>query len=94
MKLLFRFLLLSLFFVTYAQACDSSMSESHVQNCENHTVDVENHDAVCCTMPIPIADYHFDRCIWDGTAGEVIDSSGNDLNATDVNGTTLTDGKI
>jgi hypothetical protein len=31
---------------------------------------------------IPLADYHFDECIWDGTQGDVKDSSGNDYNGT------------
>jgi len=29
-----------------------------------------------------LADYHFDECIWNGTSGEVKDSSGNGFNAT------------
>lgn len=78
MKKLFGFLLLSIFFSIYAKAaCNSAMSESHIQNCESHTVDVENHDATCCSMPSPVANYRFDACAWDGTAGEVQDSSEN-----------------
>jgi len=40
----------------------------------------------------PIADYRFDECIWNGTAGEVIDQTGN-YNAT-AKGATLTEGKL
>lgn len=42
----------------------------------------------------PIAEYRFDECEWNGTAGEVKDSSKNGLNATAKNGATLTTGVI
>jgi hypothetical protein len=45
-------------------------------------------------LPIPIADYRFDECEWDGTAGEVKDQIG-DYNATlKKKSMTLGDGKI
>lgn len=40
-----------------------------------------------CTR-IPIADYRFDECNWNGTTGEVKDNSGNNLNGTGKNGVT------
>ncbi|MBU1667901.1 LamG domain-containing protein [bacterium] len=43
----------------------------------------------------PIAEYRFDECFWNGTTGEVNDSSGNDLHGTAKNGLNTTpDGKI
>ncbi len=47
-----------------------------------------------CTILVPIVDYHFDSCAWDGTSHEVIDYSGHALHATDINGTTVQDAKI
>ena len=35
----------------------------------------------------PVADWHFDEPSWDGTTGEVIDSSSNGFNGTTFNGT-------
>lgn len=43
----------------------------------------------------PLADYHFDECYWDGSAGEVVDAGGNGYNGTAVNGlTTVASGQI
>jgi hypothetical protein len=43
----------------------------------------------------PLADYHFDECYWDGTAGEVIDATGNGYDGTAVNGvTTVAEGLV
>ncbi len=43
----------------------------------------------------PLADYHFDECYWDGSAGEVVDASGNGYDGTAVNGvTTAADGQV
>ena len=36
----------------------------------------------------PLANYQMDECSWNGTAGEVQDSSGNNHNATAINGVT------
>jgi len=36
-------------------------------------------------LPALVADYHFDECIWDGTADEVKDSSGNNHHGVAVN---------
>jgi len=38
------------------------------------------------SRPEPIINLHFDEDSWDGTLGEVIDSSGNNNNATGING--------
>ena len=48
-KKLFGVLLLFFFSVYGQAACNSALSEPHTQNCENHTVDVEGHDAPCCS---------------------------------------------
>ena len=37
-----------------------------------------------CRRCPPLVDYHMDECSWDGTSGEVKDSSGNGYNATSV----------
>ncbi|BAI80621.1 hypothetical protein DEFDS_1152 [Deferribacter desulfuricans SSM1] len=42
-------------------------------------------------LPKPIADYYFDECSWDGTPGEVKDSSGNNHNATAQNNANVID---
>jgi len=41
-----------------------------------------NGSARQCPSCLPIAEYHLDECYWDGTAGEVKDSSGNGNNGT------------
>ena len=41
-----------------------------------------------------IAEYRFDECIWDGTAGEVKDSSGNNLHGTKYSSITTSAGDI
>lgn len=43
-----------------------------------------------CQPLEPIVDYHFDECDWNGTTGEVEDSSGNDHNGT-IEGTPNTE---
>ena len=40
----------------------------------------------------PLADYHFDECYWDGTAGEVADASGSGYDGTAKNGVTTVSG--
>jgi MSHA biogenesis protein MshQ len=43
----------------------------------------------------PVADYRFDELSWDGTAGEVEDSSGNNNHGrADQNANTISDGKV
>ncbi|MEA3241513.1 MAG: LamG domain-containing protein [Pseudomonadota bacterium] len=43
----------------------------------------------------PLADYHFDECYWDGSVGDVVDSSGNDHHGTAKNGvTTVAEGQV
>ena len=44
--------------------------------------------------PEAIASYRFDECIWNGTSGEVKDSSGTDRNATAYNATTTSNSKL
>jgi hypothetical protein len=47
-----------------------------------------------CSWPLLMAEYRFDECTWDGSAGEVLDSSGNNLHGT-IFGTPAPDtGKI
>lgn len=56
--------------------------------------DGTNRVAVDCSI-IPVAYYKFDECSWDGTTGEVIDSSGNGYDAKAINDiNTTSDGKI
>ncbi|MCF6291400.1 MAG: hypothetical protein L3J03_10455 [Desulfobacterales bacterium] len=43
--------------------------------------------AICTTVR---ADYHFDQCAWNGTAGEVVDSGGNNYHGVANNATTST----
>ncbi len=42
----------------------------------------------CKVSAEPIADYHFDECLWDGTENEVKDSSSNHIDAVGKNGIT------
>ena len=41
-----------------------------------------------------VVDYRMDECSWNGTVGEVKDSSGNNLNATAIKTTTVDEGKL
>ncbi len=43
---------------------------------------------------LPIADYHFDECGWNGTTGEVKDSSGNAYHGTSNNATSTDAGVL
>ena len=47
-----------------------------------------------CPLCLPIADYHFDECFWDGTSGEVFDNSSNHYNATAHNSATTVSDSI
>ncbi len=48
-----------------------------------------------CKIPRLMAEYRFDECTWDGSAGEVIDSSGNNNHGTAMGGaTTVTSGRV
>jgi hypothetical protein len=48
-----------------------------------------------CSWPILMAEYRFDECTWDGSAGEVVDSSGNNNHGRAMGGaTTVADGKL
>ncbi len=42
----------------------------------------------------PIAEYRMDECSWSGAAGEVLDSSGNGLNGTALNGASTIAAKL
>ncbi|BBG64910.1 MSHA biogenesis protein MshQ [Hydrogenimonas sp.] len=42
----------------------------------------------------PIAEYRMDECSWNGTAGEVVDSSGNGLDGTAQNGASTLPGRV
>ncbi|MFC2074433.1 LamG-like jellyroll fold domain-containing protein, partial [Campylobacterota bacterium] len=42
----------------------------------------------------PVADYHFDECVWNGSPLEVIDSSGNNYHGTSIVSNTSVDGQI
>ncbi len=45
-------------------------------------------DDVCLSSaPEPVLDWRMEEFNWNGTAGEVVDSSGNNLNGTAINGT-------
>ncbi len=45
----------------------------------------------CGINHVPIADYRMDKCEWDGTSGEVIDSSGHGYDGTAKNGANTED---
>ncbi len=48
-----------------------------------------------CSMPAPVANYHLDACKYDGTSGEVKDSSGHNNHLTTQNGTqSSADGQV
>ena len=56
---------------------------------ENNSKDYNGtaREAVDCSMPSPVADYHLDECDYDGTDAEVIDSSAYTHNLTSTTGT-------
>ena len=47
-----------------------------------------------CSSIVVIAEYRMDELSWNGSAGEVVDSTGNGNNAAAVNGATTTQGKL
>lgn len=46
--------------------------------------DGSNRETPQCGQQIPVAEYRLDECLWAGTTGEVVDSSGNNLHGTAV----------
>ncbi|MFA6144137.1 MAG: LamG-like jellyroll fold domain-containing protein [Sulfurimonas sp.] len=50
--------------------------------------------SVVVPPPPPIAEYRMDECSWNGTIGEVQDSSGNDIVGTAQNGATTDAGQL
>jgi hypothetical protein len=69
--------------------CDSEHYSDGGSYEDNYFVspDGEVEDYEITIKPLtPIVDYHFDECVWNGTVGEVIDSSGNYGNGTAKSG--------
>ena len=68
-----------------------ALSSADVQNIYNNQLNGNNWDGSTRTCPNcnPIADWHLDECFWNGTSGEVLDSSGNGYNGT-ANGDAFT----
>lgn len=66
-----------------------ALTSSQVQYIYNNQKNGNNYDgstrtSSSCGPFVPIAEYRLDECSWDGTTGEVVDSSGNDLHGTAV----------
>ena len=72
---------------------DRVLSDTDVQQIYNNEKDRKNWDGTkrsctVCKQARPIADYRTDACSWDGSTGEVKDSSGNALDGTAQEATT------
>lgn len=64
---------------------DFKKDSSVVGNC---TANGGNYPEYCSSTlpPRPVVEYRFDQCQWNGTTGEVLDSSNNIIHGTTVNG--------
>lgn len=62
----------------------------------DNSIDDTDFGSMCAAgqFPEPLAEYRFDEFSWNGTTGEVIDSSENNHNGTAVGGITTVPGKI
>ncbi|MDD5385800.1 MAG: Calx-beta domain-containing protein [Sulfuricurvum sp.] len=71
------------------QIFDMALTAEKVMSLYNNEAAGKNYDGSgrTCSSCL-IADYHLDECVWNGTSGEVKDSSGNNLNGTAFNGAT------
>ncbi len=72
---------------------DKTLSDSKIQQIYDNEKDGKNYDGtnrICpfCGIYMPIANYQMDACSWNGTTGEVKDSSGNGYDATAKGGAT------
>ena len=72
---------------------DKDLNAMQIQTIYNNEKSNKNYNGtnrICpfCGPYIPIANYQMDECYWNGTNGEVKDSSGNNLNGTAKNGVT------
>ncbi len=76
----------------------SALSATEIQNIRTNNLAGNGWDGSERNCPnvvvTPIIEYRFDEFSWNGTADEVIDSSGNDNNGVSVGGITTAAGKI
>lgn len=73
------------------------VNSANVSISSENTNTITDNNASVNIYPIsPLADYHFDECSWNGTTGEVLDSTLNGYNATAKKGgaTTTAAGKV
>ena len=78
---------------------NTNLYDRQIKTIYDNEKDGKNYDGsarTChmCSLPKPIANYRMDACSWDGTSGEVKDSSGNDLNGVAKNGANTDVGKL
>ena len=76
---------------------DKALSETDIQSLYNNEENGKNWDGsirYCSICKNPLGEWRMDACGWNGTSGEVTDSSGNDLNGTGKNGTDTDEGQI
>jgi len=77
---------------------DTALGNNEVSDIYNNEHDGKNYDGstrdtINCSVS-PKIDYRMDECFWNGTSGEVEDSSGNSYDGTAKNGANTDDGKL
>ena len=86
-------------FIDELKIFDTTLQENQIKEIYDNELSGKNYDGTsrasifCPTTPAYV-EYKFNECSWNGTSGEVKDSSGKNLNATAIQTDTIDEGKL